>query len=145
MWSSSFPCGGRRSPRRRRSWRTIELRVRGKLVAELNFLGAVEHVGDNRDVENFLENGAVADACAVAFILYVVENEPFTLKSPGLDGADGEDRLVEGAKPVVDDNEDRKLEPDGEVGECFLLCEGRFPSAGALDEDVLVLGAEGFP
>lgn len=69
-----------------------------------------------------LKDSAVADAGAVAFVIDVIQNETSAGEAAGLDGADGEDRVVEGTKAVVDDNDDLQAKTGREIGECFCVC-----------------------
>ena len=98
--------------------------------------------GEDGDIEHGLEDEGVGDGGEVAGVCGVVEDNACAGEAAVLDGADGEDGVVEGAEAVVGDDDDGEIEESGEVGHGAAFGERDFPAAGAFDEDAVVLGGE---
>ena len=72
----------------------------------------------------------------------VVEDDAGAVESAGADGFQGEEGVVEAAEAVRDDDDDREIEADGEVGDGFRFGYRDQPAAGAFDEERGVFGGK---
>ena len=95
---------------------------------------------DERGAAEFFDQAFVGDHGGVEFVVELVENDAGAVQAFGAYGLDTEQCVVEGAKAVGDDENDREIECFGEVGDAEVGGDGDFPSACSFDEDLCVLG-----
>ena len=90
----------------------------------------------------FFDEAFVGDHGGVEFVIELVEDDAGALKALGADCIDAEEGVVEGAEAVADDEDDRKIEGFGEIGDAKVGGDGDLPSARAFDENLRVLGSK---